>query len=198
MDKFELFIKPSGDDCLLDVGGYPGTWTTRLQKTKKIECLNIHSVNWDPKMYPDYCISTTVGDGCNLEYKDASYEILFSNSVIEHVGDFEKQKDFAKEVRRVGQRIWIQTPAFECPLEPHYLAPFVHWLPIKVRRKILRWFTPWGWISKPSQEKIDETIAYTQLLTKKQVVELFPDCEIITERLLGVFPKSYVAYRAEG
>jgi hypothetical protein len=35
----------------------------------------------------------------------------------------------------------------------------------------------------------------TRLLTKREMRQLFPDCVILTERLLGVFPKSYVAYR---
>ena len=50
-------------------------------------------------------------------------------------------------------------------------------------------------MQKPDQKRIDETISHTQLLTKSQFSQLFPDCKIITERLLGVFPKSYVAYR---
>jgi hypothetical protein len=138
-----------------------------------------------------------IGDGCALEQADRSYDILFSNSVIEHVGDWERQQAFAREVRRVGKKIWIQTPAFECPIEPHYLAPIVHWLPVAIRRRLLRWITPWGWLTKPSQEKIDETISLTRLLSKKQVKELFPDCVILTERLFRVFPKSYIVFRTD-
>jgi hypothetical protein len=54
---------------------------------------------------------------------DQEYDIAFSNSVIEHVGDWERQAAFASEIRRVGKNLWIQTPAKECPIEPHYLAP---------------------------------------------------------------------------
>jgi hypothetical protein len=197
MAQFEAIIQPGADELVLDVGGYPGTWTPQRQLTKRIDCLNLHPVSWDALGHPNHRIRTIVGDGCALDQNNGSYDILFSNSVIEHVGDWEKQKDFAHEVRRVGKKIWIQTPAIECPIEPHFVAPFVHWLPVTIRRRVLRWLTPWGWMTKPTQEKIDDTIFYTRLLSKEQFKELFPDCTIITERLLGVFPKSYIAYRSK-
>lgn len=195
MARFEELLNPGEEDILLDVGGYPATWTSRPQLTRRIDCMNVHSVDWNPSLAPGHRIKTLVGDGCDLQYGDGSYDILFSNSVIEHVGDWQRQCDFAKEARRTGRKLWIQTPAFGCPVEPHFLAPFVHWLPVSVRRRLLRWFTPWGWMIKPTQQHIDMTIAETQLLTKKQVRQLFPDCTIITERFLLIFPKSYIAYR---
>lgn len=195
MEKFESIINPSISDTLLDVGGYPNTWTARPQRTKRIDCLNIHDVHWEALDYPNHQINTVIGDGCSLEYNDNSFDILFSNSVIEHVGDWENQKRFAAEACRVARKIWVQTPAFECPIEPHFLAPFVHWLPVRIRRRVLRRFTLWGWIEKPSKEAIEEAIAFTQLLSKKRFRELFPDCTIITERLFFLFPKSYTAYR---
>ncbi len=198
MEKFEQIIQPDPGMKLLDVGGYPATWTSRPQLPTRIDCLNIHPVKWDDSDSPDHRITTGLGNGCALDLPDESYDILFSNSVLEHVGDWHRQRAFAEEARRVGKRLWIQTPALECPLEPHYFAPFVHWLPVSIRRRVLRWATPWGWIAKPTQEEVDETIAFTQLLTRKQMEELFPECVILTERLFWVIPKSYVAYRCEG
>lgn len=188
-------IHPVATDVILDVGGVPEQWLAIPQTAARIECLNVDKINWDNTKSPGHRITSVIGDGCNLGYTDKSYDILFSNSVIEHVGDWEHQQRFAHEVRRVGRKLWIQTPAFECPLEPHFLAPFVHWLPKIVRRRILRWLTPWGWIERPDQAKIDQTIAMTRLLTKRQVKELFPDCNIRTERLFVLFPKSYIAWR---
>ena len=195
MARFETTIEPGPEDLVLDVGGYPATWTTRPQLARRIDCLNLRPVSFDGSRYPNHSITTAVGNGCALTYGENSYDILFSNSVIEHVGNWEQQQAFAREVRRVGQKLWIQTPALECPIEPHFLAPFVHWLPVFIRRRILRWFTPWGWIQKPTQNRIDEVIASTRLLSKRQEETLIPDCEVVTERLLGLFPKSYIAYR---
>jgi len=197
MEKFEAIMKPNLKETILDVGGYPGTWTVRKQLAKKIDILNVHKTNWSPSDHPCHKIELILGDGCALDLEDNCYDILFSNSVIEHVGDWEKQKKFAKEARRVGKKIWIQTPAWECPIEPHFLAPMVHWLPVFIRRRVLRWFTVWGLMSKPTQCEIDQMIATTQLLTKKQFKSLFPDCTVLVERLFFIFPKSYVAYRTK-
>lgn len=195
MKAFIEHIKPCDSDKILDIGGVPNTWTSQPQTVRQIDCLNIYSPKWNPKEFPDHRIRNITGDGCSLEFEDDSYEILFSNSVIEHVGDWDKQQSFAHEARRVGKKLWIQTPAFECPIEPHYLAPFVHWLPRAARERILRWFTPWGLIQKPSKEYINRVVDETQLLTVKQFRQLFPDCKIHTERMLWVIPKSYIAIR---
>lgn len=178
---------------MLDLGGSAGTWLSHGQPVKKIVSINID--DQEKELPSEFDIEFRKGDACHLEFENDSFDIVYSNSVIEHVGDFEQQVLFAQEARRVGRQLWIQTPALECPLEPHYLAPFVHWLPVAVRRKILRWLTPWGWIAKPDQAQIDDSIKFTQLLSRKQFEELFPDCEIYTEKLMGIFPKSYTAYR---
>lgn len=80
-------------------------------------------------------------------------------------------------------------------MEPHFLTPFIHWLPLSIRPFYARWFSVWGWINRPSQEMTKEFVVGTKLLTKSQFQELFSDCEIITEKLFGLIPKSYIAYR---
>ena len=198
--RMRLFIetvKPKSNELLLDVGGYPNTWTIRPQMVKRIDCLNIHPIKWSEESAPQHRIATVLGDGCALEYEDGHYDVVFSNSVIEHVGDWERQRAFASNVRRVGKKLWVQTPAFECPLEPHFLAPFVHWLPVPIRKFCTRWLTPWGWLTRPSKAWVNYTILHTRLLTKNQMKELFPDCKILTERFFGIVPKSYIAYRID-
>ena len=126
---------------------------------------------------------------------DKSYDIGFSNSVIEHVGSWERQQQFASEIRRVARSLWVQTPAYECPIEPHYLTPFIHYFPRSFQKKILRWCTLWGWLEHPTREQIDSMVETTRLLCKSEMQQLFPDCEIITERMLWIIPKSYIAIR---
>ena len=199
--RFALFVRllsPRSDQRLIDVGGYPGFWTQHPVLLKSVDTLNVHPVPWDKHSHPEYNIQTMVGDGCALVFPDKSYDITFSNSVIEHVGSWERQQAFAGEIRRVGKASWIQTPAFECPIEPHYLAPFVHWLPKSVQRRIVRWLTPWGLLQRPSASEVNEMVETTRLLKKREVHILFPDCEIYTERLFGFIPKSYVAFRKGG
>lgn len=40
----------------------------------------------------------------------ACFDLVYSNSVIEHLGTWEKQQAFAAEARRVGRGYWIPTP----------------------------------------------------------------------------------------
>ncbi len=191
-------LKPSRSDILLDVGGYPWVWAAFSQPVKRVDSLNLHPVDWSAANAPDHDIRILVGDGCALTFGDHSYDIAFSNSVIEHVGSFEQQQKFASEIRRVGKSLWVQTPAFECPIEPHYLTPFVHYFPRSTQKALLRWFSVWGWIARPDRETIRKTVDSTRLLKKSEMVRLFPDCEIRTERLLWVLPKSYIAIRKWG
>lgn len=192
---FLRLMRPSGADVLLDVGGYPMFWTAQEQPVSRIDSINVHEVLWGGQDAPNHNIRTLVGDGCSLKIPDKTYDIGFSNSVIEHVGSWEKQQQFAGEIRRVAKAVWVQTPAYECPIEPHYLAPFVHYLPPQIQKRILRWFSVWGWLERPNQQLVNATVESTRLLRKSEVHQLFPDCEILTERLLWVIPKSYIAIR---
>jgi SAM-dependent methyltransferase len=134
------------------------------------------------------------GDGTALPYADGSFDVVFSNSVIEHVGDFAKQEQFAREASRVGKALWIQTPAREFFIEPHLIAPFFHWLPAAWQKRVARRFTVWGLMTKPTPQQVHEFLGTIRLLTAAEMRALFPDCEIIVERFLGM-PKSYVAVR---
>jgi hypothetical protein len=195
-DLFLSMIKPQSTDKLLDIGGLPRYWIGLTQTVDQVDCLNIHSVKWEPENFPNHNIRTLVGDGCELDMTDNSYDIAFSNSVIEHVGSWERQKEFAAEISRVAHRMWIQTPAYECPIEPHFLAPFVHWLPVSIRKFAVR-FSLWGLIQHPTVEQVNHLVETTQLLTYRQVKELFPDCHVIVERMFGFIPKSYIIVRTE-
>lgn len=194
-DRFKVHLEPGQRDQMLDVGGYPGFWTQYEPVVKSIDCLNIHEVAWEPGQHPAHNIRMQVGNGCDLTFPDQAYDILFSNSVIEHVGGWEEQQAFAREARRVGGRLWIQTPAHEGPLEPHYVGLYIHHLPKKWQLKLVRWITFWGWLHRPTPQQVASEVNSIRLLTRKEMETLFPDCEILTERLLGLFPKSYVAVR---
>lgn len=101
-DRFKMHLEPGQRDQMLDVGGYPGFWTQYEPVVKSIDCLNIHEVAWEPGQHPAHNIRMQVGNGCDLAFPDQAYDILFSNSVIEHVGGWAEQQAFAREARRVG------------------------------------------------------------------------------------------------
>ncbi len=66
---------------------------------------------------------------------------------------------------RVGRGLWIQTPNRCFPIEPHYLTPFVHWLPKPVRKRMVRNFTLWGIVSRPSVERAHAMVEEINLLS---------------------------------
>jgi hypothetical protein len=197
--RFALFvetIRPNLQMRLLDVGGYPWGWLKNEPVVKSIDCLNVHQVNWDSSQAPEHGIRMLKGDARRMpEFLNQEYDIVFSNSVIEHVGSWQDQQSFAREVRRIGKKLWIQTPAKECPIEPHYLAPFVHWLPKTIQKKSLRYLSIYGWLQKPNQEEISSLVDEIRLLTFREFSTLFPDCKIIVEKILFLFPKSFIAYK---
>jgi hypothetical protein len=191
MEQFDKAFSPDKQTKILDVGGTPYNWLIS-NCSSQITLLNLSApedINDSPKN-----ISFIVGDGTNLEYRESEFDICFSNSVIEHLGTFENQMLFAQEIRRVGKKIWVQTPARAFFFEPHWLAPFIHYFPVRTQRKLARYFTLRGWLLRPNQDYIDNLLAELRLLTYKEMKQLFPDCEIRVERFLGM-EKAYIAIR---
>ena len=119
---------------------------------------------------------------------------MFSNSVIEHVGTFARQKSFANESRRVGKALWIQTPARSFFIEPHFLTPFIHFFPQPVQSRLVRNFTLWGVLARPTREEAKQFLSEIRLLSKSEIELLFPDCDIVRERVVGL-TKSFIAVR---
>lgn len=178
-------------DTLLDVGGYPACWTDPTWPNP-ITLLNRSFPAGLEKEHPAFVYVS--GDGCALPFPSAGFDVLFSNSVIEHLGAWDRQQAFAAEARRVGRKLWVQTPAREFFIEPHLIAPFIHWLPAPWPRRLIRNFTPWGWFNRPTAAQVDDFLAEVRLLTRAEMQALFPDCEILEEKFLGL-TKSYVAVR---
>lgn len=191
MALFSEIIQPTTDTKILDIGGTLGNWHY-LDATPSITLLNLDT-NHDRTDYPKH-VTFHEGDALNLPFPNGHFDVSYSNSVIEHVHTWENQQRFAEEARRVGQRLWVQTPAYEFFLEPHFITPFIHWFPAKARQRLLRNFTVWGWIQRPTQADVNNLISEIRLLKRHEMETLFPDCEIFVEKWMGM-PKSYVAYR---
>lgn len=175
---------------VLDVGGGAYPWE-ELKPKAHITCVNLGK----PHSVPNGCNWEFLeGDGTKLAFHDASFDLVFSNSVIEHVGGFNEQKMFAAEMLRVGKKVYFQTPNKWFPIEPHLIGAFIHLLPFCAARKLVRYFTIWGLINKPRQAEIDGFLSSINLLTKSEVKSLFPGCNLISERFLGL-SKSFIAIR---
>ncbi len=191
MRKFESVMHPSDSTEILDIGGTYPIWRY-LSTHPHVTLLNLKTPQ-DQREYPAN-IRFQVGDALNMPFKDGEFDIAFSNSVIEHVATWENQQRFAEEIQRVGKSVWVQTPAYEFFMEPHYIAPFIHWLSPAWRRRLIRNFTPWGWLTRPTPAQVENALSDVRLLRFNEMPKLFPACEILVERWMGM-PKSYIAYR---
>jgi hypothetical protein len=141
-------------------------------------------------------VETVLGDGTCLPFADGSFDLVFSNSVIEHVGDAEAQARFAAEIQRVAPRYWLQTPDRWFPVEAHLWTPFVHYLPKHWQRTVVPHFSIWRWLTHHSADQrqfyIDHYLSDIRLLAASEVRRLFPRATIVRERFLGL-SKSIIA-----
>jgi hypothetical protein len=181
------------DTHVLDLGGTLYWWSLAAELGLPMPRVTI--LNLDPprgKLPPR--VRWVRADACAIPFVAGSFDVALSNSVIEHLFTEDNQARFASEIRRVAKRWWVQTPDFRFPIEPHYLAPLVHWLPLRLRRNVIRWCTPWGWMAHPSAGRCDRVAREIRLLRRSELRRLFPESRILVERLLGL-PKSLIAVR---
>lgn len=183
------------DGTVLDLGGTATWWRDMGVKTHNITVVNLDERQKAEVLSLGY--QFTYANACQLPYPDASFDLTFSNSVIEHVGGKEEQIKFAKELLRCGKAIYLQTPNKWFPVEPHLITLFVHWLPFDIQRHLVRWCSIWGWVTRPDQETIDRCIRDIKLLTRTEIKSLFPECKIESERVLGL-TKSFIVTKTDG
>jgi ubiquinone/menaquinone biosynthesis C-methylase UbiE len=107
---------------ILDVGGTEDFWN--IMGINNISDVNISLLNISECKISNSNINFVKGNACDIKFPDSSFDIVFSNSVIEHVGNGYNQKQMANEVKRVGKRYFVQTPSKSFFLEPHFLFPF--------------------------------------------------------------------------
>lgn len=191
MRAFAETFRPHEGTAILDAGGTPYNWQL-LGCESEVTLLNLELPPGFAMLPDNYAF--VMGDATDLEFDDGAFDVAFSNSVVEHLGSWQRQQAFARELRRVGRGVWVQTPARSFPFEPHLLAAFVHWLPPRWQRWLIRYFTGWGLLARPSPEQVARHVEQTRLLGLAEMRELFPDCEIRRERFLGL-TKAYIAVR---
>jgi SAM-dependent methyltransferase len=179
---------------VLDIGGTPEIWQY-APVLPKLVMLN------EPRAAPEIArgFEVVFGDALALPFRDHTFDVVFSNSVIEHVGDGRSQAAFAREAARVGRGFWIETPHRGFPVEQHLWFPLVHWLPRSWQQRLLRYrITPWEWLTQPSQDRrefyVDHYLNSVNLLNRRGMRRLFPGASILRERFLG-WPKSLISWK---
>ncbi|WP_162894778.1 methyltransferase domain-containing protein [Rhizobium terrae] len=131
-------------------------------------------------------------DGERLPFEDKSFDVATCNSVIEHV-PLHLRANLVREMERISNYYFIQTPAFIFPIEPHFFCPALHWLPRSVGKHAVR-YSPWRYLSKPTEEHIKDYFNEIQILTLKEFRGYSPaNANLFKEMFLGL-PKSYTLY----
>jgi len=191
----EDVFKEKSSVRIIDIGGTQTYWNILQKKYLEEKNVNIVIVNLSGTSMPhnDKLFTFVVADGCALnDFQNKSFDIAHSNSVIEHVGDWNRMIQFAREISRVAERYFVQTPNYWFPIEPHCMTPFFHWLPKPTRICLVSSFSLGHWRKAASIREAVTIVESANLLTRKMMKALFPDAYIFTERFLGL-PKSIVA-----
>jgi hypothetical protein len=177
---------------ILDVGGTEQFWRFAGLEGEPGLTITLLNLEAGPVERPGF--RSVAGDARDLStYPDASVDIVFSNSTIEHLGTLEDQRRMADEIRRVAVRYFIQTPNRYFPLEPHFLFPFFALLPRQLRAWIATWWKP-GWYSRPGQpEAARKEVEAIRLLTRRELRAMFPEATVHVERCGGL-AKSFILY----
>ncbi len=147
--KLQLFLEelhPNPSTTILDVGadelGFgegEGCGTLNFFEElypwpKQITALGLQDGAAFGARYPQ--IRYVQGDACALPFADGEFDVVFSNAVLEHVGDHARQRLFVSEALRVGRRVFLTTPNRRFPVEVHTRLPVVHWLPDRLAHRV--------------------------------------------------------------
>ena len=193
MQRFARQFGVTSETSILDVGGTPFNWLL-LDVRPRVTIVNMPRAG----EAVDTRFQCMFADGRRLPFRDHAFDIVFSNSVIEHVGVWESQRQFAAEIARVGRAHWVETPNRRFPVEQHLLTPLLHFLPPAWQRRVARKFTVWALIEQPSPDRwefyIEHYLRDIRLLDAGDLRRLFPGAEIVRERLCG-WTKSLIAVR---
>src|ERR1700722_4974658 len=177
---------------VLDVGGTIEIW--RLGPVMPRVVL-LNQAFWPHQI--EEAESVVLGDGTNLPFADQSFDLVFSNSVIEHVGSRAAQARFAAEIARGGKQYWVQTPNRYFPIEQPLWTPLVHLLPRAWQAAILKRFSVWKLVTNHDAAQrefyVNHYLESIRLFSASELRALFPGATIVRERFLG-WTKSLIAW----
>jgi hypothetical protein len=178
------------DYChVLDLGGSEKYW---LIGKDFIEAnrhrLHFTIINPEVQESVDHSLfSFSVGDACSPDLlKGRKFDLVHSNSVIEHVGDETAMRNFATNTRRLGKKFYMQTPNYWFAYEPHFRFPGFQWLPAHVRAFMMTKMRLGFFARQNSYQEAKWHVDSIKLLSARQVAKLFPGAQIKRERFLGL------------
>ncbi|MDQ1029174.1 hypothetical protein QF035_006756 [Streptomyces umbrinus] len=177
---------------VLDLGGTPASWRSAL-----VRPAHVVTVNLDPHTarQTEPGITPVVADACNpflpAPLSAERFDLVYSNSVLAHVGGQYRRQQFTETVHRHGTHHWVQTPYRYFPVEPHWLFPGLQWLPVRARIAVSQHW-PFGHVPRAQRAQAIRHVQEVELLSMIEMRSYFPASRIWIERFAGL-PKSLVA-----
>ena len=182
---------------VIDVGGTMDYWGKNLQYFDKsllsrIDIINLPPIETQETVINGVQINIFPGDALKLhETIDRRYDLVFSNSVIEHVDNLQDQKIMADAIMELGEYWFIQTPNPFFLIDSHSYFPYFYMIPLCLRAFLHRNFNLGFYKKQPDWLKSRIECENTRLLTLTELMHLFPGSKILKERILG-FTKSFM------
>jgi len=187
-DQFRALFPDIADLTVLDLGG-----TTEYWRRAPVSARHVTVVNLLEPGTPSAGLEPVLGDACGYR-PEREFDLVVSNSLLEHVGGHAMRVRLAETIRKAAPRHWVQTPYRYFPVEPHWLFPGMQALPVRLRVAIsMRW--PLAHSRPASRVDAVQEVLWTDLVGRTEMLALFPDSDVGFERMAGL-PKSLLATRA--
>ena len=175
---------------VLDLGGTTVWWSRAPVRPRHITVVNLHEPG------EGFAGLTAIqGDALRADelLRGEDFDLVFSNSLIEHLGGDPARRRFAEVVASLAPRYVVQTPYRYFPVEQHWMFPGFQFLPKSVRSYLApRW--PLGHTHGWEPRAAAEEVASIELLSASEMREYFPEAHLVWERVMGV-PKSMIAIK---
>lgn len=188
---FERTFPDIGEMSVIDLGGTVEYWLRAPIRPAHLRLINLEGAS--PEDPGVSWISVSIGDACDPGegVRSQDFDLVYSNSVIEHVGGHSRREQFAQVVADLAERHWIQTPYRYFPIEPHWVAPALQFMPLAVRSRVaLHW--PLAHSTPANRASAVGSLLSTELLDITAMRHYFPSSEMVYERTLGLV-KSVIA-----
>lgn len=174
---------------IVDLGGTEQYWQIAADYLDRHRNrLSITLVNNEPTPPPADPLFTSIeGDACNPGlFDDRRFDVVHSNSVIEHVGEWPRMQAFAANVVRLSDRYFVQTPNYWFPLEPHFRVVGFQWLPLPVRAAMMRHFDLGFFPRAKTPQEAWTNVREIRLLDRRMMATLFPGADLRIEKVAGL------------
>jgi len=179
---FNRLIQISPGWKILDIGCGENFRSPWFENFPNIVGIDIRRLDPSGKPYQKF----VCGNACELPFANYSFDLVYSNSLIEHLPTRDHQRQFASEVGRVGRYYWVQTPDIGFRVDLHYHLPFFQHIPEKWQPSLADRITR-GW--NISDYRFETVLG----LNGDRLLALFEGAALFRQRFLGLSQSIVVA-----